>query len=309
MPREILRITPEATYGTFNSGGTHTIIDLPADDAFTMRVAPNFWEIASAASDNLITTTGTATANIDGELQIYGRPSQSALLASMVAGVTGSACPTLPSFTIDHAIFIEDGSCTPKYRRYLGVMCDGGFDLTNDAQGVLMLWKLKLMGATPATITGSDFATPTYSAYDYAEAPFTFQNAHSTIVYKGSDISDNVESLSYAAGNILMPFRGAGQYRSKVKYCGRRPTITMGTLYYTQQQRIDYEANTAVSLAITFTDPLVDTLVLTFGNTNYLRTVTDKTKIADFHRQTIMLRNTMDPATGTDMSIVYTPHV
>lgn len=39
MPREILQITPESTYGVYDDAGDHAIIDLPSDNAFTMRAA------------------------------------------------------------------------------------------------------------------------------------------------------------------------------------------------------------------------------------------------------------------------------
>lgn len=308
MPREILRITPEATYGVYNTGGTHTIVDLNADDAFTMRPVPNFWEIASAGSDNLVVKTGTATTDIDGTLQMLGRPAQSALLASMIAGVTGTNCKKLPSSTIDHGIFIEDGSCTPVLRRYLGVIADGSFALTNQTNGVLMLWNLKLMAATVADITLTDFPVPAFSAYDYAENPFQFQQATGAILYDSADISPYVESLSFASGNILTAFRGGQKYRTRIGYFGRRPTITMSMLYYSNQFRVNFEANTPKPLDITFTDAAGDTLELNFGNTNFLRQVGDNLHLGDFHRETIQLMNTLDPATGTDMSIIYTPH-
>lgn len=309
MPREILQITPEATYGTYNSAGAHTIVDLNSDNAFTMRAEPNFWEIASSGSDNLVVTTGTATTDLDGTLKMYGRPSQSAMLAAMVAGVTGTNCKSLPSYTVDHGIFIEDGSCTPVLRRYLGVVGDGSFQLDNSSdQGMLMLWNLKLMGAAPAPITLTDFPVPAFSAYDYAEAPFTLQNATGSILYGGSDITADVESISYEAGNILKAFRGAAKYRTKIRYFGRRPKITLKMLYYSAQPRVDFEANTAKSLDITFTDAAGDTLEFNFGATNFIRKLDDDLHLGDFHRETVTLKNTLNPATGTDMSITYTPH-
>lgn len=304
MPREILQITPEATQGVFNSAGAHTIIDLPADDSFTLRPAPNFFDIPSAASDNLITYTGSATENLSGKLQVYVRPGQAAVLAAAIAGVTGSVCKTLPTYTIDHAIFIEDGSCTPVYRRYLGCMFDGGFSLDNSAQGCLMMFSMDVKALSPATITGTDFPTPAFGSYDYAERPFTFEDSFGAITLGGADISQFVESLSYSAGNIITQFRGGGKFYTANHYGGRRPTITMRLLYYSAQERIDFEAITAKSLNIVFTNN-VHTLTLAFGNKNYYRTVTDNTKLGDFHRQTVMLQNIMDPATGTDMTITY----
>lgn len=308
MPREILRITPETTYGVYNAAGAHTIVDLNSDDAFTMRPVPNFWEIPSAGSDNLVVKTGTATTDIDGTLQMLGRPAQSALLASMIAGVTGTNCKKLPSSTFDHGIFIEDGSCTPVLRRYLGVIADGSFSLNiSSPQSVLMLWNLKLMAATPAAITLTDFPVPAFSAYDYAENPFQLQDSTGSILYDGVDISAYVESLSFSSGNILKAFRGSQKYRTRIGYFGRRPTTTMSMLYYSNQFRVNFEANTPKPLDITFTDAAGDTLELNFGNTNFLRQVGDNLHLGDFHRETIQLMNTLDPATGTDMAITYTP--
>ena len=49
MPREILRITPETTYGVYNSGGTPLYVDLPQDDSFTCRQMPDQWVTGAAA--------------------------------------------------------------------------------------------------------------------------------------------------------------------------------------------------------------------------------------------------------------------
>jgi hypothetical protein len=305
MPREILRITPETVYGTYASGNAHTVVDLNADNAFTMRPMPKFWEIPSAGLDNRIALTGTQVSDVDGDLMILGRPSQSALIASLIADLTSGSCPDLPSCTIDHAIFIEDGSCTPKYRRYLGVKATGGFELNNAGDfGSLMMWKLKLMAASAADITGTDFPTPAYSGFTLSERPFVFADATGTVTYGGVDISPYCESLAFDVGSQLMPFRGASKYRTRVRAFGRRPTITMRMLYYTQQARIDFEANTAKSLVIVFTQGL-ETLTINFGATNFLRQVGDDLKLGDFHRQTIQLMNTVDPATGADFTVVY----
>ena len=57
MAREFLRITPEATWGTYDSGGTHTIIQLDQNNAFTMRPKPVFFTIRSAIT--LVVIVGT----------------------------------------------------------------------------------------------------------------------------------------------------------------------------------------------------------------------------------------------------------
>jgi hypothetical protein len=305
MPRQILRVTPETTAGVFNSAGTHTLIDLPSDNAFTMRVDPKFWEVASFATDNNIVQTGTATADIDGSLSLLCRPGNAALLASMIANATG-ACPELPSFTFDHGVIPEDGTCTMQYRRYLGVKCDGGFALTNSGQGVLMMFNLKLMALTAAAITVTDFPLPLVTAYDFIESPFTFEMINGTALYGGTDISPYLTSLSYEAGNNITAFRGASKFRTTLSYRGHRPKITMGLLYYTQQFRTDFEANTAKALSLTFTSS-PHSLAINFGTTNLIRQVSDDLKLGDQFQLSVQLQNTVDPTTGLDMSIVYTP--
>jgi hypothetical protein len=311
VPRQILQITKELTYGVFDTTGTPTAIDLPDGNAFTMRVDPDFWKIKSAAADNLTVQTGTATSDIDGSLDLYVRPSETPLIMNMISGVTGS-CPNLPSFTIDHAIALE-GSCTYVYRRYLGVMGDGGFALTNSGQGVIMMMKLKLMASKIATITITDFPTPTFASYNFANTnnPWDFTQLSGHFTYGGADISANVESLSFNIGNVLVAQRGASKFRSNVFYRGRNPTITLKQIYNTNQPRIDFEANTAKPLVLTFNDSVPtggDTLVMNFGNVNYLRQVGDDLNMGSYFVQTLMLENIVDPATGTDMSITYTPH-
>jgi hypothetical protein len=302
MPREILRITPEVTYNQYNSGGTPIYIDLPQSDAQTVRVTQNQWITRAASSDNLRTLLGATTYDVTGKLMCYCRPQQAAVLIGYLCALTGTNCPTLPSFTMDHAIFIENGSCTPEYTRYTGCMASGGFKLDNTPQGSLMMLNLDIYGASYAT--GISWTTPAYSAYDYAQAPFFFEDLASGLTIAGTG-RVNFESFEFNSGNNIKGFRGETANVTQRRLFGRDPSVTIKNLYQSVADRTAYNASTETALEAIFTDAAGHTLTFQFGNANYFSAILDNLNIDDFHRQTITLQNLMDPATGTDFTATY----
>src|SRR3954451_2661064 len=102
MAREFLRINPESTWGTYNSGGTHTIVQLDQNNAFTMRPKPIFWSIRTSGGYNRRWQKGSAKTAVAGHLNTLVYGSQAAALGSWI-NPTGSPF-NLTSMTIDHVL-------------------------------------------------------------------------------------------------------------------------------------------------------------------------------------------------------------
>src|SRR5437763_602834 len=117
MAREYLRITPEVTWGTYNGAGTPIIVDLDQANAFTMRPAPQMWEIRSAAGFNRRRKTGSSKTTVAGALSLAVYPSQ---VATLIPWICATSANVLGAVTIDHAAVMEDSGPTTVYRRYLG---------------------------------------------------------------------------------------------------------------------------------------------------------------------------------------------
>ncbi len=119
MARQFLRFTPETTYGTYNSSGTATFVQIDQNNPFTMRPVPVRWSIRSAGGFNRRVQTGSSKTSLQGNLNSLCYGSQMAAFSSWIFA---SSSNVLPSATIDHVIVMDDPSSTKVYRRYLGVM-------------------------------------------------------------------------------------------------------------------------------------------------------------------------------------------
>jgi hypothetical protein len=305
--REFLRLTQEAVFGTFNaspSAGQQIFISLPSDNAFTVRRTMDpAWVRSQGVSGRRIKKIAR-THDVGGKLTTLVRPSQAALLATLAAGVTSGNCGNLVSFTADHGVYLEDGSCTAALFRYLGCkIADATFAVTNTGEGVNMMADLTIIGKTTAAITGSDLATPDVddlTALDN-ETPYAFQDCAGALSI-GSARTD-FTSVSIHLANKLAPFRGETAAISKLDYRSRDIEVTIANLYKSKQDRTDYEAITAKTLSITFTEGAFS-MAFDFGANNFFDAPQDDLKLADGHfMQTVTLQNLVDPATGLDLTI------
>jgi hypothetical protein len=298
MAREYLRITPETTWGTFNAGGTHTVLDLAQSNAFTMRPSPVRWSIRSAGGYNRRRQTGSSKTAFAGNLNVIGYGSQMAALAPLFVATSGNV---LGSVTIDHALVMEDSGPTTVYSRHLGVMAPTA-TLSCSEQDPLLRLALGLIAKQSATITVTDFAEPAVTAYP-TDAPYVFEHASGAVTI-GTSRSE-WESFSLSIKNMIDTSFMGNAFISRAKYCGRDVDFSTKFPYVITTDRSDYEAVTAVSASITFTNG-AHSLAFDMKSQNFFAKVDDDLSLDKLYLQGIDMEAYFDGTAGNDFTLTVT---
>lgn len=301
MAREFLRVTTESVWGTYDSGGTATIVQLTDSNSFTMRPAPVRWTIRSAGGYNRRWQSGSSKTVVSGALSnlvVYGSQI-SAWLAWMQPTGAAPGPYDLPSCTIDHVIQMEDGGNTKVYRRYLGVKV-GGWQLTSNADSQLLrLSFTSLVGKSFATITSSDFSEPAANAYA-SGTPFVHE--HASAMTLGTSRTE-FDAFQVTGTNLLDPRFFNGTTISYLKYCGRDIDWSITFPYVISTDRTSlYENTSASSMSITYTIPAAQTLTLNFESQNIVGGVADSLDFNRLFTQTISGWSQVDTSASTDFS-------
>ena len=291
MARQYLRFTPETTWGTYNNLGTATIVRLDQDNAFTMRPAPVRWSINSADAYARRVQTGSSKTTVQGTLNTLCYGSQ---MAAFVAWWYASSANVLSSATIDHALVMEDSGGTAVYRRYLGCMASQ-VQITASDQDQLMRQSIQIIAQKPATITGTDFPEPAVTAYP-TDAPYVIE--HGSGAFSLATSRSEFETFSWTCKNKLDPRFMASQYLTRLKYCGRDVDFSTRFPYVITTDRSDYEAVTALSASITFTNGS-HTLAFAMNSKNFIAKCDDDLALDKVHLQGIDAECYFDSSAGT----------
>jgi hypothetical protein len=308
MGLQLVRITKEVTFATYNSSGTHVDVFLPMGDAMTVRVDPQMWSIKDAGQGNRFIKMNVGRKNVGGSLSTYLFPSQATFFLGLAAGLTGTApCLDLPSFTVDHIIY-TDNSCATYGKRYLGCKFgDSSISCDDSDNGCLTTFKGSIIGSTAADITLSDFPNPSLSAYP-ADDPFQlYHTAENTGALTIGTVRHDYKSMTIDFKNVLKPFGGEKRFASRVNYFGRQVDFTARLLLTGNADRAVYEAGTKRAVSVIF-DNGVNTATLDFGTNCAVMSLSDQFPIDDYFTQTIGFTALVDPtlSPATDLTITTT---
>lgn len=305
--RQAVRITKEATYGTYNGSALtadKAIIELSSDSPITMMMKPRIFEVRNAAYDGRKVRQGSKQAEASGKLTTYLYPGQCDLILRLATAISGSGCRFLPSFTIDYLYLLEDGSCTPAYERFLGcVIGQADINSNNNGQGVLVTADLDIMAQKRVTTTSSDFSQPLAADYP-ANNPFLFQDTAGTLVI-GSGFT-NYSALNLSIKNALQARFDEFQYAWRVAWRSRDISLTVNALQKTNAIRDAYEAQTPLSVEWHYNNG-GDDLKIELNDNNFVRQFSMTRPLQGDFEQSFTIENNIDPATGTDMTFTYTP--
>lgn len=322
-----------SNYGIFyGSGGTatgaRTILQLTDSNQFTVRPVVMPWEIRAASGYNrrLIRGSGTAgsggvpRAMVQGTLGnciIYdsqaifwfgdasrstptGNSNTYGMLAPVPSGTPPAGSFELNSYTIDHAILLDDGSNTVAYRRYLGCRVQRA-TISADSDSQLLRISCDFIGhGVQDPITSTDFPEPTFvggagpSTYPTGN-PFVLANASSyTFGLGGSRIE--FEAFSVTIENLIDSTFFNSTNLTRTKFCGRNVNATVTVPYVTKQDRLDYEAATTQHPAsITFSNGVTShSVVFQFNGYQYTSGVTDNLDYNRVFRQNVAMVNFVD---------------
>lgn len=306
IAREYLRLTKEATYGTYDASALAAnivVIDLPAPNSWTVRKEPNYWVERSAGGSNRPVMTGTSTYLIKGKLTTKLRPSQAKLLCGLAINLSGAPYD-LGSFTADHAVVYDDGSAA-KYYRNLGCKFGAGTIAGSNGQNPNVTFSFDVQGQKQATITGTDFPEPTYAstpAYP-VDNPFTFEEIAGNLTLGTSRA--NLRSFSLNVGNELRGPMDELPYITALKWTGRANTLDLDFRFLSNTDRAAYEAATKLTASFALNDG-VNTGTFQMFSANVISAVTDDLPWGDpgFY-QKVRLSNMLDPTASPANDLTY----
>jgi hypothetical protein len=333
-------------YGVFyGSGGTptgtRTILQLTDSNQFTVRPVVMPWEIRAASGYNrrLIRGSGTAAsaggsprAMVQGTLGnciIYdsqatfwfgdssrstptGNSNTYGMLEPVPSGTPPGGSFELNSYTIDHAILMDDASNTVFYRRYLGCRVQRA-TISADSDSQLLRISCDIIGhGVQDPITSTDFPEPTFvggaGPYTYPVGnPFVLAHASSYTfgqysVTTGSGRQE-FESFNVTIENLIDSTFFNSTNLTRTKFCGRNVNASVGVPFITKQDRLDYEAATTPhSGSITFNNTAAThSIVFNFHAQHYTSGVTDNLDYNRVFRQNVAFVNFVDTSVPSDL--------
>lgn len=305
--RQAVKITKEATYGTFNASAISAdkaVVVLSSDNPITMMMKPRIFEVRNAAYDGRKVRQGSKQAEAGGKITTYLYPSQADLIMRLATSISGSGCRYLPSFTIDYLYLLEDGSCTPAYERYLGcVINQADFNSNNNGQGVIVTADLDILAQKRVNTTSSDFTQPLGTDYPNTN-PFLFQDTAGTLVI-GSGFT-NYSTLNLSIKNALQARFDEFQYTWRVAWRSRDVSLTVNALQKDNTVRNAYEAQTPLSVEWHYNNG-ADDLKVDLNTNNFVRQFSMSRPLQGDFEQNFTLENNIDLGTGTDIDVTYTP--
>ena len=291
--RRYLRLTEEATWGTFDGAATTTkiiLVDLDQANSYTVRPKPVTVDTRTAGSGNTRLKKTSKKKMLAGNLNMLIRGSQAVTLASWITPAAGSTAHK--SFTADYVIEMED--TTKVYSRHLGMMIQQA-QIQSSEQSTLARLSLQVVGKTTATITVTDFAEP--AATDFASDAFLCHedlSGHFSIATSRTEF----ESFGLTVKNLLDVRFFESSSPTRIKYCGRDVDWTSKLAYKIATDRSDYEALTAVSGSATY-DNGVNTLVMSMNSENFFDDVEDDLDDSKVFLQQLNMQAFFDSAAGT----------
>ncbi len=274
MAREFLRITPEATWGTYDAGGTHTILHLDQNNAFTMRAKPVRWSLNSAGFNNRRAVTGSSKTAVAGNLNTLVYGTQASALTTWCAA-TGSPL-NIPSCTVDHCIQSENAASDLVYRRYLGTLVQQ-VDFTATEKDQFMRANFQLVAKQHQQITATDFPEPAATAYP-TDPPYTLPMASGFLILNDGVNAPTTtgrsgfESFSCTIKNMVDTRFFESQFLQAYRWCGRTVDWKAKFKYAYIFDRTNYEAITAIASTVLFNNGPGDigVITVTAGGTGYV---------------------------------------
>lgn len=308
--RVAVRVTQEATYGTYDASASTAnkmTLLLPGDSAFEGMMTPTIWRLRSAGYDGRQVRQGTKQWDAKCSVKTKLFPAQADFMLRLASGIgLSSNCRTFPSATIDYRYILEDSGCTIAVERYYGCqVASFNMNANNQGDGVQVTADVNWVCQKRLDGTGTDFPEPAGSDYP-ATDPFLFQDSVGTLTV-GSSIT-NYASLNLAINNVIQRRWDESTYPMRGKWRSRDITLAIGLLYKDNTFRNAMENQTALAVSYRYINALADNLLIDLKSQNYVDPFARTFPLQGDFEQTVTLRNNLDIGAGTDFSFTYTPH-
>lgn len=286
---QYLRLTIEATPGTYDSGGDFVWVRLTGPNAFTVRPTPIFQEIRSADGGNRKRQLVHGRTSVGGSLNTLLWPEQAAFFLALATDLVDNA---LPSFTADYFD-------TNAVRRTLGCQL-ASYKLVSNPESDSLTQSMEIIAIKP-DVSAPTLVRPATTVFP-SETPYIHRESRTRIKRDGAAISTS--GFEFNVTNFLTaPFED-DEYVSFINYGGRDVSLTLKKLFVDQSWRNAYEAKTALAFeAQWLRSSPSSSLKIDFGSTNYVRSVTDNLDLGEHPLQDISLDCFYSVTDSTDLTV------
>src|SRR5574337_1725397 len=233
-----LRLTTEATYGTYNAAGAVVYPTLYGGNSFNMRTAPQRQVIRTADGGNRRKMVVANRHVYTGRLNTLLHPDQADYFLGLASTLTSNQ---LGSASIDY----WDGV---QAWRFLGAMVSG-LTITAAAQQDFTTLSLDFV-AQKRDDTFTVFAQPLESVYSTL-LPYQYVETAGNVKLAGSAIT-NYRTMSVSLKNTLAATWDELPNISACYYAGRDLDFSLGPQYLATAYRGDFEAQTPLTWILKF---------------------------------------------------------
>lgn len=221
-------------------------------------------------------------------------------------GLIGTApCYNLPSFAIDHMIYL-DGTCATIGKRYVGCkFTDFALSCTDSETDPMVMIRGTIIGSLASDITLTDFPNPSLSAYPPDDPYLIFNTAENTGALTVGTTRHDYKNLNIDIKNVVKPFGGEKRFNQLVGWFGRDVTFSTQLLHKSNADRAAYEAGTKVTVEVLFDDG-THTVKFDFGDNVNVDAIADRHPLDDYFTQNLSFSALIDPSSATDLIVTTT---
>lgn len=282
-----VRVTKEATYGTFNGSAAAGDINwyrLPAGNPFTMRATPQRQVIRSADGGNRRRQVVATRKVLAGNLSTLFYPTQAAKIFEGAMTLTSNQ---LPSYTIDFWDTVQE-------HRYTGCMITSLTATGNATQDYIPM-TVGYLGQkqdTPVTLTQpADTVFPSEVPYLHFESKGNLSIGGTVTKYS---------SLGLNIRNVVVGTWDEDQWITAAYYCGRDIDLTVRLQYVSATLRTALETQSALTITCAWARAAGLTTTLDLKTKSYVADVGDDLPIDGAAYQQISIQSFYDQAASTD---------
>lgn len=283
-----LRVTPETTYGVYNSGGTPAWVRLVGGNAFTMRTVPQRQVIRSADGGNRRVQQVAPRKVVAGSLSTLCYPTQMAFWLG--SALTLSGTPTdLGSYTVDYWD-------TEQGHRFLGTKV-GSLSYSTGSDSDYGSLSLSLVAQSKSSVSLSQ---PAFSVFP-TETPYVHYESKGHISVGGSTLA-SYKAASFTINNTLTGTWDEDQWITALFYSGRDVNGSVTPQYNATTLRAAFEAQSSLAVTMAWSRASGLTTTLNMETLNYIPSVDDDLQLGGASYQTVGFEAFYDPANSTDVA-------
>ncbi len=314
--QRFLRLTQEATFGTYNSLGTAIYVRLSAPNSFLPMTDPEWWEVMDGSGLGAPALMGSATSALTSTLTTEVTYTQAQFLlgwglqrvnSAQTSPWTTAELPNdLASCTADFA-WSQFDTTTLKTKRFLGVKV-ASVNLTCSRDNPKLMATFQLVASTPQGNSFDSSSDPTLTAPALTAYPsdvVLFQHMKGNVTVGGASRS-NFETWTFQAAGKLNAYFDESRFANSIRLGGRRITAsTRMRLKSTVSDRNTYENATVQAAQLEWSNG-THSITLNMNSQNYIRPYKEDLPLDREVYYGMGLSSLLDATAGNDLAVTFT---